>query len=123
MLTEATRWSKHGKRCLRRKSSEFDAFILGAPAPLSLWAWGVWTRNRREEGIEFSLSEARKRANLAIYAAIGTVILMLSLSGCVRVRAYNARVTAQCRERYSEQECRPLPYPACENGLTGIECR
>jgi hypothetical protein len=62
-------WRKAGIRMFRRDSDCFNAVIFGTPGPLSFWAWGVWAHKRSAEGIEFSLAQARKKANAKIEEA------------------------------------------------------
>lgn len=62
------RWHKRGNRCFRRDSASglFNAVIFGAPAPQHMWAWGVWSSKRSDEGIEYSLARARVKASAVI---------------------------------------------------------
>jgi hypothetical protein len=61
-----TRWRKKGTRWFCRDTKLFNAIIFGATAPLQLWAWAVYSHGQRREGVEFSLSNARSRANIVI---------------------------------------------------------
>jgi len=62
-------WRKSGQRMFRRDSPVFNAVIFGAPAPTQFWAWGVWSRKKQFEGIEFSLARARQKAQAKIEEA------------------------------------------------------
>lgn len=62
------RWRKTGSRFFRRDSASglYNAMIFGAPLPMAMWAWGVWSSKRSDEGIEYSLARARTKANAVI---------------------------------------------------------
>jgi len=61
-------WRKSGDRCFRMDppSGLFNAIVFGASAQQQMWAWGVWSSKRSDEGIEFSLVRAMTKANAVI---------------------------------------------------------
>jgi hypothetical protein len=49
-------------------------------------------------------------------------LLLLLLCGCdciPRVRAYQARATSRCEQKYTAEQCKPLSYPSTTPGPFG----
>ena len=62
-----SKWVKCGKRCLTAGNRMYQAVIFGAPAPKTMWAWAVWSKDRKVSGVEGSFKDARVNASAEIW--------------------------------------------------------
>ena len=47
---------------------------------------------------------------------IALIVLLLSCTGCLRIRHYQDLATEKCLASHTAEQCRVLHYPSCEAG-------
>jgi hypothetical protein len=59
-------WKQHAPRVYRKESKSFTAFVFGATAPMTMWAWVVWNSDGESAGVNFTLKKAKESADKVI---------------------------------------------------------